>query len=77
MRRLVVVRELITRFMDSNVTNHQAKAQNLEVLDPASLPPTDSGLNWAKLLLLGLGAGLLSGLMAALLLALRKRNAVG
>jgi hypothetical protein len=71
-----VVRELVAKFAEVNITQQPEKAQNLEVLDPASLPDRPSGPNRPAMLLLGLGAGLLLGLIAALLLALRKRRGV-
>lgn len=69
-----VVRALVTRFVEMNVaTALQARKpggsgdpmQNLEVLDPASLPARASYPNRASIVAIGLSAGLLLGLLAA------------
>jgi hypothetical protein len=66
-----VVRELVARFVEQNVTQQQqgnaerGGVANLEVLDPASLPDKPTRLNWPQILMWGLIAGLLLGLAAA------------
>jgi LPS O-antigen subunit length determinant protein (WzzB/FepE family) len=69
-----VVRELVTRFIEQNVTQQrQGNADStlaggvadLEVLDPANLPDKPSSPNWPKVLMWGLIAGLLLGVVTA------------
>jgi hypothetical protein len=69
-----VVRELVIRFIEQNVTQQrQGTADNtlaggvadLEVLDPANLPDKPSRLSWPQVLMWGLIAGLLLGVATA------------
>jgi LPS O-antigen subunit length determinant protein (WzzB/FepE family) len=75
-----VVRELVSRFVEENITEQrhagppEAVAVGLEVLDPASLPQKPSSPNWPQILVFGLVSGLLVGLVTSFVLAKPARH---
>ena len=70
-----VVHELVAKFVEQNLrqqlqqTAEAGGAQNLEVLDPASLPDKPNSPNWPRMLMVGLAGGLLAGLVTSFVLA--------
>jgi uncharacterized protein involved in exopolysaccharide biosynthesis len=71
-RAQAVVRALVTRFTEANVTVSRQLAgrdaiTNLEVLDPASLPEKPIAPNRGMVIAIGVGAGFLLGLLIAFL----------
>lgn len=64
-----VVRELVTKFIEQNLLTPVGVVENLEVLDPASLPDRPESPNWPQMLMWGLIGGLLVGLATASVVA--------